>query len=238
MPYKQYMTTEYETQFAAVEELWWRPWVGKNYHKTKIFVVGTSTHKNNGEDWTKDKEHIDCQRNASRVLASWYQPGNEKLFEFNKNGSLFKKMAHIFTNDARLDQCTKTYAAFWQSVAFTNFYQVTVKSIGAIPERPIVDKSKRAFYETVKIIKPKLILVWNNDLNHFFPNRRVGAKKIGRVTPYVIEPFPFDLEVPIVGMGHPSRLDQNACINFLRTDPASKQPVEDFLQYLKQQPSN
>ena len=235
MPYKQYMTTEYETQFAAVEELWWRPWVGKNYHKTGIFVVGMSTDERDGPDWTKE---LNDSREASRVLASWYQPGNEELFEFNENGALFKKMAHIFTGPAGLDRCTKTYATFWQSVAFTNFYQDIVESIGVIPERPTVDKSKRALYETVKIIKPELILVWNNNLNHFSPGRRVGAQKIGRVTPYVIEPFSFNLEAPIVGMGHPSRLNSSACIKFLLNDPASKQPVEDFLQYLKQQPSH
>ena len=64
MTYEQYMTDEYDSQFRSVKELKWDPWVGKNYHKTGIFVVGMSTDQRDGNDWT---QNIKPPKNPARL---------------------------------------------------------------------------------------------------------------------------------------------------------------------------
>lgn len=232
--HSEYMTTEYDDQFDAVSEFGWYPWVGQYYYETGIFVVGMSTDKRDGGDWT---EGISDQRDASRVLVASENDKNEMFDYSGKHMKSFKNMAHIFTNKAGLKwNSQETMATFWASVAFTNFFQIAVEDIGAIPSDDEVERAERVFHETLNIIEPKLVLVWSNDISFFIPGYRAGASKIGRVTPYVLEPkIQKTHAAPIVGMGHASRINQSACIDFLLEDSVSKNVITDFIAHLKQQ---
>jgi len=228
----EYMTTEYDAQFDGVSELGWYPWVGRDYDKTRIFVVGMSTDKRDGGDWT---ESISDQRDASRVLVAC-ENSNGEMFDYSgKHMKSFKNMAHIFTNKAGLKwNSREAMTAFWSSVAFTNFFQIAVDGIGHIPGNDEVERAERVFYETLDIIKPELVLVWSIDLSLFIPGYRAGARMVGRSMPYVLESkLPRTHAVPIIGMGHTSRINQSECIDFLLEDSASKKKVGSFIEYLK-----
>ena len=42
--YKKHMTDEYDERFKEAKDLEWYPWVGKDYHKTGVFILGMSTY--------------------------------------------------------------------------------------------------------------------------------------------------------------------------------------------------
>ena len=233
MTYEQYMTDEYDSQFRSVKELKWDPWVGKNYHKTGIFVVGMSTDQRDG-DWTQYIKPPKTPRDSSRILVTWNN--SEELFHYDKDGRSFQKMAHIFTDEAGWNRGVGAYAAFWQSVAFTNFFQVVVEGMGAWPENKEIQDSKRAFYRACEIIRPKLVLFWENDISFLWAGHRSCQRKIGRVTPQIIEPEYLAYYPPIVGIGHPARMNQSDCRDFLRSERVSKKPIRNLLNHLKQSP--
>ena len=237
MTYDQHMTTEYDARFKNVKELKWYPWVGKHYHKTGIFVVGTSTDQRDGEDWTQNKKwNLGHPRNASRALVAWISKADETPFEYKNSDkrSSFAKMANTFIDHVNAARDSNAYAAFWSAVAFTNFIQVAVKNIGDWPERDIEENSKRAFYRVCEIIKPKVVLFWENDIQFLWPGHRHGNQKIGRVTPQIVEPENLSFCPAIVGIGHVSRMKQSDCRDFLLKEPVSKEPVKNLFAHLKQ----
>ena len=212
-------------------------WVGKDYQKTGIFVVGMSTDQRDGVDWTQNSNHnLGNPRNASRALAAWVNNADEKPFRYDggRDGVSFQNTAKIFIEGAKAKYDEHTCAAFWGAVAFNNYYQVVVPGIGDTPEQPDIEKSKRALYATIDIIKPNLVLAWMNDLSVLWLGYRPGDKKIGRITPHVLEPKQPAYFAPIVGISHPSRINRHACLEFLLTDSVSKKPIETLLTHLKQ----
>ena len=236
MTYKQYMTDEYDEDFEKVKELKWHPWVGKDYHKTGIFVVGMSTDKRDGGDWTQNpKYNLGHPRNASRALIANVNTDTDEPFKGTGRGyGPFGRMANTFIDGVGVTHDENAYGVFSKAIAFNNFFQVTVETIGAWPQNEVA-ASKQAFYRTCEIIKPKLVLFWENDISFLWPGHRVGEKQIGRVTPQVFEPDCVAACQPIVGIGHASRMKQSDCLEFLRDDPASKDPIKNFLKHLKQQ---
>ena len=94
MTYRDHMTEQYDSEFKAVKShgLHWYPWVGKEYHKTGIFVVGMSTDQRHGKDWTQELENP-CD--ASRILAAWGFRRDD-LFQFDGDGISFKKNGAYF----------------------------------------------------------------------------------------------------------------------------------------------
>ena len=241
MPYEDilkraegHMTKKYDEQFQAVPDLKWSPWVGKNYHKTGILILGMSTHQNNDGDWTKDSG-----RDASRTFFDFDHENCTEHGAFSNTSKMFLDGAGVALNQ-------HSHSGFWESVAFNNYYQVAVPERGASPEcADDIEGAKNAFFATIKIIKPKLVVVWGVTLagDMGLPNVEKRQNNIGSRSGAYPMVFVGDNETPpIVWIQHPSALvgdnHQDQWFEFLLSDPASKQPVEDFLQYLKQQPSN
>ena len=217
------MTKKHDAKFkqAKSQGLNWYPWVGKNYHKTKILILGLSTHRNDkGHDWTKAYGH-----NASRTF-----------FSFDKGHKPFDTTSKLFLEGAGFDDLNlATHSAFWESVAFNNYYQIAVRTSGATPENDDdIEKAKSAFAATVEIIKPELVVVWGVSLvdRMGLPNVKNRKKKVGSTYPRVAAK---EGKLPcIIGTKHPSwAFPRSQWLNFLRTESHSKTQVKNFITYLK-----
>ena len=220
MSYKKYMTTKYDERFAKAKQqgLNWYPWVGKDYGKTGIFVLGHTT------GW-------DCgDINVSRFLVAWINNANDMpLFDYEnvdpKDARSFKMFSNMFVNETR---CSR--AKFWASVAFNNFCQCPVED--RYDQCKCGEESLHAFWETVEIIKPKLVLAWGcRAIDYINPNSH-WRDKLGGTFPRVVEASP-----PIVSVKHPSWFfNRSTWMKYLcETEPVSKKPINDFVTHLKQQ---
>ena len=245
MPYKQYMTTEYDEQFQSVPDLKWNPWVGKNYHKTGILILGMSTDARD-EGW---KEAADKNANASRQIVAWVNSENDEPFDYEsdpRHTRSFKNTTQMFIEAADGKQNNKeNRAAFWELVAFNNFVQDVVKKDTQIwdVDKEIFSRSYDALTATINIIQPKLILVWGvavldrigvcGTINVEKTNGLLGSKKNG-ARPRICAGE--DGRPPMVGIQHPSALvganHQKEWLGFLCNEPLSKKPINDFLQHL------
>ena len=80
------LTTEYDNQFAAVENLTWLPWVGKNYADCRILIVAES-HYTNTSDISqveqKKKEYMDDPHSTRAILAEYPMLGHEAGWKNN-----------------------------------------------------------------------------------------------------------------------------------------------------------
>ena len=242
MPYEDilkraegHMTKKYDEQFeeATAQGLSWYPWVGKEYNKTGILIVGMSTYYKEGADWSDEwRNYGETDVGPSREVVT------EHAIEANTNKSCFANTAMMFLEGVDKEHNGNTRKMFWRAVAFTNFVQQVVAFGTQINDvdRTVLRNSRNALQAIIKTLKPKLVLVWGvTTVDDGIDNlNRKGEEKVSAVYPRII-----DGEFPIIGIEHPaSYFGRGEWLEFLRTDPASKQPIEDFLQYLKQQPSN
>ncbi len=238
MKYAQHMTTEYDARFEAAGDLLWNPWVGRDYHKTGILILGISTDMRGGtEDWTLNlaKNGLSA-RDASRSLVAWVHKADETPFQYRDSSKSFKMTAKMFIEGAGAQYDEHTCAVFWELVAFNNYYQVVVAEIGNESKQTTPadkDRAKRALDASIDIIKPTLVLAWTTeiwDLGLAEHEYMTCNEKIGRSWPRFSKLTP-----PIAGMQHPSRaFSPTAWLEFLRTHPKSKQPVGELLEALKQ----
>ena len=228
-----YMVEDYDSQFKAekAKGMNWYPWVGKNYKETGILIVGMAAYyKNSSSEWRKfcDEDH-----RPNRVLVS-------VCFEGNSHKP-FEVMAKMFIGGAGKNY-EDTRKKFWSSVAFLNFCQKIVK--GESGSCKDVENAKTALLAAIRILKPKLVLAWTTQLWNICSGEYRNGERFGHPIPRAIDGTP-----PIVGIKHPSRWSwPNAgeeargrkakeWLEFLRNDLASKEPIEAFLNYLKQQPA-
>lgn len=230
MTYEQYMSTEFDTKFCEAEDLTWYPWVGKNYHKTGILILGVSTHKDeNGDDWTRDLGHV-----ASRTFFDFG--------EYPTEHKPFRTISEMFLDGAGIDYKKRTCEKFWSSVAFNNYYQVAVEESGAKPENEAdIESAKRAFYQTVAIIKPKLCIAWSTSIDQF------GVEEERKHYEKIRGAYPRFSKNPclIVGVKHPSwwslpnageearKRNHAEWFDFLSADQETKQPITNLINHLQ-----
>ena len=226
MTYRDNMTEQYDSQFGAVENLAWYPWVGKNYHKTGIFILGMSTDTRGGGDWTKKPGPSLTSRDASRTFFDFDTQGEHKSFEVTSK---------MFLAGADKEHNNHTREMFWSSVAFNNFLPKAIapnQRIWDVSEE-LREEGRKALHATTKIIKPKLVVVWGVETTDALDAEKCD-EKINDTRPRFSNQTP-----PIVGIKHPSGtgrgFDSDKWFEFLRSHPLSKDPIENFLQHLKQQ---
>ncbi len=229
MSYEQNMSDKYDSEFSEAIDphgLQWYPWVGKDYHKTGIFILGMSTDTRDGGDWTQEIESPLTSRDASRVYFDFDNEDEHKPFQ---------STSEMFLAGAGKEHDERTREIFWSSVAFNNFFQKALEPGQQVWEvsEELREEGRKAFHATTKIIQPKLVVVWGVETTD-----AIGAEKcdeyINGANPRFSNQMP-----PIVGIKHPSGtgqgFDSDKWFDFLRSHPISKNPIENFLQHLKQQ---
>lgn len=224
---ENHITTDYDDQFATAcnnGEMRWYPWVGRDYRASGILIVGKSTYYESDDDWSDGwRKCCDETRMPNRELVADNIAGD--------GHKPFEAMAKMFVENAAGGDYESGRETFWASVAFLNFCQKIV--CGENGECEDVATSKVALRKAIAIIKPKLVLAWTTELWNFHDGECRDGERFGQPQPRAIDGTP-----PIVGVLHPSywqaqRTSRDSWVAFLRGDPASKQPVKDFIAYLK-----
>ncbi len=236
------MTDEYDAQFKAVKELKMSPWVGKDYNKTKIFILGESTDDRNNERWDEDLgESLERPQDITRSLVPWINEASDKPFRdcTTKRYVAFRNTVKIFTEGVGADYGEDTCTTFWETVAFNNYYQQVLPERGGEPNQSEKEMAKYALEATINIIKPKLVVAWGVRLLCRMGLKAVKRpKNIGSGNGAYPRVFQRDDGIWIVGIQHPSMLMEpdspKAWFDFLCSDEASKKPIGDFVQHLKQ----
>lgn len=226
--------TQYDEKFKSVDGLAWDPWVGHRYNESGIFVLGMSTYDSGDEDW---KKQCDTERTANRVLVQGCG------IEDPRRTGCFANTAMVFLDGAEKPYGENARKMFWESVAFANFVQEIVPAGTQVWDvgSDLLTRSRMALYAVADIIKPKLILVWGVTTvgEIYVTNRRYGENKINKAYPRIIDGV-FDLPnnpPPIIGMAHPSaHFSRDKWRDFLLKEPASKETIGRFIEYLKHQP--
>lgn len=237
-----HMTTEHDSAFAVAKkkDLRWYPWVGKSYHKTRILILGESTY-HSGEETSAWAEFGKISTGMSRVLVSGKKgslvlPESKQAHEHRP----FAAMSGMFIWEAagRKKYDISAVRLFWESVAFNNHCQEVVKGSAGGCHNP--DQANSAFCETLKILKPKLCLVWGvgltDKLSKMLRIKRCVCRehKIGSAYPRIINAD--GNRPPIIGLGHPSwAFSRGEWLNFLLKNEASKQPTTDLIDHLTNQ---
>lgn len=230
---EKYMTTTHDSDFATVKSLRWYPWVGKNYDKGRILMLGMSTYDKKGEisDWGIFGEN---STDMSRVLVSGKRGSlvitENKPFREHKP---FRAMSNMFIKVAGMPYGIKTARQFWASVAFNNHCQGVVQGRRGKCQFKKEDNNQ-AFLETLEILKPSICLVWTTQVRRLgfcASQYREHSPQINRAIPRIVAQ-----PLPIVGIRHPSQFfSSKEWIEFLRADSTSKEPIERFINHLKNQ---
>jgi len=214
MNHLDYITTEYDAEFAKIPDLKWDPAVGKNYRQTRMMIMGTHT------SWSGQDDNRDTTR--------------EIVFHDEEEYKAFKVTVQMFLEEAGLEYNEQNRHLFWSSVAFNNFLQGAVSDNLDYDDKEVDDMapaSASAYLATVEIIKPDLVVFWSNDLEKYqLAGERFGKyPKIGGKAPRVALENP-----PIVGIFHPAmQFPRSEWMDFLKTCEHSKPHIERFLAYLK-----
>lgn len=234
MSYDQHITKDYDAQFKEVKDLLWDPWVGKNYKETGVFILGKNTDDRNGPDWTLNLKPPLTFRDASRAIVANINKASDDPFQKDSPAFAFQNTAKMFIQGVGAQYDKHTRAVFWGAVAFNNFVQEVIKQSTQVEDvnDGVLQKSRTALFSTIDILKPKIVLAWGVGIVDAIDALSIrGEKKINGVYPRVSKQTP-----GIVGIRDPSEhFTRSEWLEFLRTDPASKKPIGEFLEYLKEQ---
>lgn len=233
--YLQYITPEYDEKFSAVPNIKWDPWVGKEYHKTGILILGMITLDSKDGVWDKYARN---HRDTSRQIV--YDTDKDKF----DNGSMSQPITKMFLDGAGQNSTSEgMLEKFWRSVAFNNFVQCVVAKDSQLdaleqfkPEE--IGKSKRALAATFDIIKPNFCLILGVSVADCLglDGGTWRAEKINGTCPRVIPQN--GNQPPIVGVRHTSKyFSPKEWFKFSQDDPVSKNPVANFINYLTALPA-
>ena len=233
--YMQHITTEYDEQFNANKDIKWDPWVGKEYHKTGVLILGMSTYVGGDAEWDN---YASAHRDTSRQIV--YNTAKNEFI----NGDLFQPVTKMFFDGVGVDASKQMLEKFWEAVAFNNFVQCAVPKESPLyalaqfqPEE--MEKSRRALTATFDIIKPNFCLVLGVSVvdSSGLDGCITREEKINGTRPRVTPQN--GNQPPIVGIRHSSdHFSPDQWLEFLQADPVSKKPVADFMDYLKRDPAD
>jgi hypothetical protein len=139
------------------------PYIGKKYkdQKSRILILGES-HYISEEDY-KDIKTINKDKYFTRsIFLDCYFP------EIRDDGSHPYDWVRCYRNTAAMitGKYYNSSDYIWQNLAFYNFFQ-SVVGVGSKGKDFITDElindSRIAFYEVVRILKPNLIIAWGKD---------------------------------------------------------------------------
>ncbi len=226
---KQFNTPKFDSRFDKIPHLAWYPWVGKNYHKTKILVVGAGTDKWHEEGLVYDGKGLTIEIINSIAIENNH-PGTKGLNAFVK---IFVEGLNIRGQNVSDGELMRQQV--WSSVAFTNFLQFSSAEIGWHPRNSQdIEAGKAALHGVLDIIKPDLCLIWSammpwdGDLTEKEGYKWGARKKIGWGIPQVCRRG----EVSFICIQHPSRISPPKWADFLMKENESKKVITNFLDYL------
>lgn len=200
------LLTDYDEQLEDICDLRWAPWIGKNYKKSQLLILGECFYD---EDSPYDVgNEPDNPRNLIKTHA---YSSNDSI-----NSNFFYKIAEIVLNIEK--PINDNLDEFWRSVAFVNFIQpcIEAKRFKGKPRQLIANFESYwlALLQVIELIQPKLIIKtgelglerlvylladeshgWKYNLDEFYQK------------PYIIKLEKDGYKLKIVCIDHPTRND-------------------------------
>lgn len=204
MELKSVITTQFDKQFKLIDELAWRPWVGKNYEASespRILIVGESHY---------DKP--DKKYEFGETPQSWKDYTREIILESCINNdwsaSTYENVQRLLHGNSKVDRCR-----YWSDISYYNIVQRIMD--GTKNEQPSTqdfEQGWKAFVEVVKVLKPDhCLFIGVAASNHFNDSMTslkqnfdgaVRMEKVGRYVPRTARIRVDDLDIPITFVKH------------------------------------
>lgn len=142
------MISRYDSQFNKIENLKWLPWVGDSYETIemdrRLLIVGESHYHDNAPKSIEEHNSPTFTRVVIRELA----------MKQNYRGiKIFPNLHRALLGSDEIDS-----GAFYNLVSFYNFIQRPMETRKERPSRDDFSNAWSAFFEVVKVLKPKLCL--------------------------------------------------------------------------------
>jgi len=152
-------TNAYDELFDQINELAWYPWIGSNYNKNRLLIVGES-HYAQDENGNFDLEcYNDFLTDKNTTI---------NIMERLLDGESWKMFQNTYNALLGTDNINKE--AFWSNVAFYNFIQRPMQTIEDRPSKADSLCGWDVFYELLKVIKPShCIFLGSGNSKYLYP---------------------------------------------------------------------
>jgi hypothetical protein len=200
------LLTDYDEKMEDICDLRWAPWIGKNYQRTQLLILGESFYEENSP--SEDGNEPDNPRNLIKTHAF---SSKDSI-----NSNFFYKIANTVLDNEK--PTNDKFDDFWRSVAFVNFIQpcIEAKRFKGKPRQLIANFESYwlALLQVIELIHPKLIIKtgelglerlaylladeshgWEYNLDEFYQK------------PYIIKLEKKGYKLKIVCIDHPTRSD-------------------------------
>ena len=140
-------TTEFDEQLGRITNLKWRPWVGKDYSKSKLLILGESTYQDDGEEWLDDPDAM-----RGFVQNQGLDSANPKF----SNRRFFNAIEKTVLNQPSTS--LEERERFWTSVAYTNVVQRIMCSRNEKPKPSDFDDGWMKVLQLLETIRPTVVI--------------------------------------------------------------------------------
>lgn len=140
------MNTTLDQNLDSIENLNWLPWIGEEYSKTKLLIIGES-HYEDGDFWQEEN------KDTTRVITQ------KRIDEINGKWTLHRNVEKIILN--KTDISVDERKNLWNSVSYWNLVQRLLDSRNKTdrPKDVDFDLGWNLFFEIYEILEPKYCLV-------------------------------------------------------------------------------
>jgi len=146
-----------EKNFDKIKNLNWYPWIGENYTKTQLLLVGES-HYEDGDEWQLGN------KDTTKTIITKRINGDRGRLHTNLEKTLLN-----------LEKPSKEQGLnFWKSIAYWNLLQRLLDSRKQAdrPKDEDFDMGWKVFFQLIEILDPKYIVI-------------VGKSSVGRLGNYL-----------------------------------------------------
>lgn len=140
------MITNFDTDFDEIKKLKWFPWIGKNYSKNGLLILGES-HYEDGDEWQEGNKltsRIITEKRYDNTIGKWTLHNNVEKSVLNSS--------EVSLNERR---------KFWDSVTYFNLVQRLLDSRERT-DRPTdddFDEGWEVFLNVIEVLEPRFVLV-------------------------------------------------------------------------------
>jgi|25_taG_2_1085351.scaffolds.fasta_scaffold05072_2 hypothetical protein len=140
------MITNFDTDFEEIKKLQWFPWIGKNYSKNGLLILGES-HYEDGDEWQKGNKltsRIITQKRYENIKGKW---------------DLHRNVEKTVLNTDEISEVQRRN--FYDNISYFNLVQRLLDSRKR-DHRPTdddFDEGWEVFFDVIEILEPRFVLV-------------------------------------------------------------------------------
>lgn len=186
-------------------QTFFKPYVGANYAKTRLLILGESHYCNKQcRDCGLCGVHPECANFTTTVVNDYLNPNNEREGWMNTYLKFERSLVGHVTNIAESHQ-------IWENLSFYNYLQVPMSAPRQAGTKEQYRQSEDAFFSVLEALKPQLMIVWGKRLWHHLPYTywrdseslfiRSVSQNHEEVGCYTL---PSGQVIPAIGVYHPS----------------------------------